>query len=130
MKQEAKLKITPHEPLEELVGAEESFEDAKRLREVREKLFASLTDDFVLRYKEIAQANKQLRKMGMTILDDEPLRPEQIRFVNREDGHPEAVIISIEDFQRMVDAFGIMDKTEFAATLKSAKQASTQAEEN
>jgi hypothetical protein len=119
MKQEAKLKITPHEPLEELVGAEESFEDAKRLRKVREKL-----------YKETAKANEQLRKMGMTILDDEPLRLKQIRFVNREDGHLEAVIISIEDFQRLVDAFGIMDKAEFAAALKTAKQTSTQPEKN
>jgi hypothetical protein len=130
MKQEAKLKITPHEPLEELVGAEESFEDAKRLRKVREKLFASRTLDFVLWYKETAKANEQLRKMGMTILDDEPLRLKQIRFVNREDGHLEAVIISIEDFQRLVDAFGIMDKAEFAAALKTAKQTSTQPEKN
>lgn len=55
-----KLKITPHEPGQPLVGAEESFEDAK--------LLLRLLDE---KRERIRKAKQKLREMGMTVLDEE-----------------------------------------------------------
>ena len=72
--------------------------------------------------QERLKAKSDLKKMGVTLLEDERLGPEHIRFVHRKDGSPEAVMISIADFQRLVAAFGIMDAAAFAAAVKAAKQ--------
>ena len=54
-----KLKITPHEPGQPLVGAEESFEDAKLLlRLLKEKR------------ERVRKAKQKLREMGMTVLEE------------------------------------------------------------
>jgi hypothetical protein len=55
-----KLKITPHEPGQPLVGAEESFEDAKVL--------LRLLDE---KRERVRKAKQKLREMGMTVLDEE-----------------------------------------------------------
>jgi hypothetical protein len=55
-----KLKITPHEPGQPLVGAEESFEDAKLLLCLLEE-----------KRERVQKAKQKLREMGMMVLNEE-----------------------------------------------------------
>ncbi len=62
-----KLKITPHEPGQPLVGAEESFEDAKLLLRLLEE-----------KRERVRKAKQKLREMSMTVLDEKELRRRKV----------------------------------------------------
>jgi hypothetical protein len=55
-----KLKITPHEPGQPLVGLKETLEDVATLQRLLEE-----------KRERVRKAKQKLRKMGMTVLDEE-----------------------------------------------------------
>jgi aspartate aminotransferase-like enzyme len=55
-----KLKITPHEPVQPLVGLKETLEDVAK--------FQRLLDE---KRERVRKAKQKLRAMGMTVLDEE-----------------------------------------------------------